>query len=183
MRSLKVKKENTVFVAIDLQERLLPSMAEKEEVTEVCVRLARGIKALGVPAIVTQQYTKGLGATVEPFADALGEYTLIEKTDFSAMGVPEFEDALKATGRKSVVLCGVEAHVCVLETAIDLLEAGYNVFIVRDGVSSRKESDKECAMARAAAAGAAIVTYESVLFEMIGGAKAPGFKEISAIVK
>ena len=183
MKSLKVKKEDAVFVAIDLQERLLPAMAETEKVTDACVRLAKGVKVLGVPAIVTQQYTKGLGATVAPFAEALGEYTLVEKTDFSAAGVPEFKAALEATGKKSVILCGVEAHVCVLETALDLLEAGYNVFVVNDAVSSRKLSDKNCALVRAAAAGAWVVTYESVLFEMLGGAKAANFKEISAIVK
>jgi len=124
-----------------------------------------------------------LGTTIPSIHEALGEYEYIEKTSFSAMGEPAFAEALEKYGRKTVILSGIESHVCILQTALDLLEKGYNVFLVIDCISSRCNSDKKYAQKRMAQAGAIATTCEAVLFEVCGGAREPGFKEISALVK
>jgi nicotinamidase-related amidase len=111
------------------------------------------------------------------------EFVPVEKTSFSAMGEPEFARRLKAFGKKSVLVCGVEAHVCVLQTVLDLLAAGFGVFFVSDLISSRKRGDAEAAFRRMTAAGAVETSYESALFELLEGAKKNGFKQISDLVK
>lgn len=181
--TLKINREEAVLVLIDFQERLMPAMENPEELKDNVVKLVLGCDILDVPMLVTQQYTRGLGPTVSEINDALGEYEAIEKTAFSAMGEPEFVDKLKAAGKKSVILIGIETHVCVQQTAIDLLESGYSVFIVSDCMSSRKSNDKENGLSRMVASGAIITTAESVLFELLKDAKNEYFKAISSLVK
>ncbi|HML36475.1 MAG TPA: hydrolase [Bacillota bacterium] len=190
---LKLKKEDAVLVGIDFQERLMPAMKNGDEVEAAAVKLVKGCRILGVPVIMTQQYTKGLGPTVSDLAEALtepvgeeeaaAEFQPIEKTSFSAMGEPAFVEALKKLGRKTVIIAGVEAHVCVQQTVIDLLENGYTVFIANDCISSRSNNDKKYSQRRMGDAGAVGTTSESILFELLRGAKEPGFKQISALVK
>lgn len=181
--TLKIKKEEAVLVLIDYQEKLMPAMENAEELKESAVKLTLGCDILDVPIVVTQQYTRGLGPTISEINDALGEYEPIEKTAFSAMGEPVFVDRLKATGRKTVILIGIESHVCVQQTAIDLIESDYSVFVVSDCVSSRKDVDREKALERMAASGAIISTVEAVLFELLKDAKNEYFKAISSLVK
>lgn len=181
--SYRINRDDAVLVMIDFQERLMPAMKDREELLCSVVKLVRGIRVLDVPVIVTQQYTKGLGGTVSPIADALGMFSPIEKTDFSAAAELDFLEALNTTGKTTVILCGIEAHVCVAQTALILLELGYDVFLVEDGVSSRTKHDKKTAVNRMVQAGARPVTVEAVLFELLGTAKATEFKEISGIVK
>ncbi|MFA5636894.1 MAG: hydrolase [Anaerovoracaceae bacterium] len=183
MKPLRATREDTILVLIDFQERLMPAMKGADDLEEIAVKLVKGCRTLGVPVLVTQQYTKGLGATVPSIHDALGEYEPIEKTAFSAMGEPVFAEKLKASGRKTVILAGIEAHVCVLQTALDLLAEGYTVFLVNDCVASRKNSDRKFAQRRIAESGAVGTTYESVLFEILKGSKQEGFKDISNLVK
>jgi len=190
---LRLRKEDAVLVGIDFQERLMPAMKDKEELEAAAVKLVKGCRVLGVPILMTQQYTKGLGPTVAAITAALTEpvgeeakaeeFLPIEKTSFSAMGEPAFVEALEKLGRKTVIISGIEAHVCVQQTVIDLLEKGYTVFVAYDGVSSRSGIDKEYAKRRMSEAGAVSATCESILFELLRGAKEPGFKQISAIVK
>ncbi len=190
---LKIKKEDAVFVGIDFQERILPAMKEPEKIEETAVKLIKGCRILGVPVIMTQQYTKGLGQTVAAVAEACTqalsenelerEFRHVEKTSFSAALEPDFMTELEKTGRKTVIIGGIEAHVCVQQTVIDLLEKGYNVFVVNDCISSRSNTDKKYSQRRMGDAGAVGTTCESVLFELLGGAKADGFKQISALVK
>lgn len=190
---LKLKKEDAVLVGIDFQERLMPAMKDNDEVEAAAAKLVKGCRILGVPAIMTQQYTKGLGATVASIAAALtdplgedipaAEFEPAEKTSFSAMGEPAFVERLETLGRRMVIIAGVEAHVCVQQTVIDLLESGYTVFVANDCVSSRSGKDKKYSLSRMVDAGAIGTTYESILFELCGGAKEPGFKQISALVK
>ena len=190
---LKLKKEDAVLVGIDFQERLMPAMKNGDEVEAAAVKLVKGCRILGVPIIMTQQYTKGLGPTVSDIAEALtepvgeegsaAEFQPVEKTSFSAMGEPAFVEALKKLGRKTVIIAGVEAHVCVQQTVIDLLENGYTVFIANDCISSRSNNDKKYSQRRMGDAGAVGTTSESILFELLRGAKEPGFKQISALVK
>jgi len=190
---LKLRKEDAVLVGIDLQGRLMPVVKGGGELEAAAVKLVKGCRILGVPVIVTQQYTKGLGETVpavaaaltEPIGEEIGaaEFQPIEKTSFSAMGEPAFVEALEALGRKTVIVAGIEAHVCVQQTVLDLLEKGYNVFIVNDCISSRSNTDKKYSQRRMAEAGTVGTTFESILFELLKGAREPGFKQISALVK
>ena len=178
-----IKKEDAVLVAIDLQTKLLPAMADARNLQETVVKLAEGLRILNIPVLVTQQYTKGLGPTVPEVAEALGAFSPIEKITFSAMGEPDFTRALAETGKKTVILIGIETHICVQQTALQLAEAGYKVYVIQDCVASRKEQDNLCSQQRMAADGITVTTYESILYELMGGAKADGFKAISAIVK
>jgi len=192
-RVLRLRKEDAVLVGIDFQERIMPAMKDSGELEAASVKLIKGCRVLGVPVLVTQQYTKGLGPTVPAVTAALTdpigedvkaeEFRHIEKTSFSAMGEPAFVEALEKLGRKTVIIAGIEAHVCVMQTVIDLLEKGYTVFVAYDCISSRRDTDKEFGLRRMCEAGAVGATYESILFELLRGAKEPGFKQISAIVK
>jgi nicotinamidase-related amidase len=189
----RLRKDDTVLVVIDFQERLMPAIKNNEELEVTAVKLVKGCRILGVPVIVTQQYTKGLGSTVSTIAAALtdpigetigaAEFNPVEKTSFSAMGEPSFVEALEKLGRKTVIIAGIEAHVCVQQTVIDLLESGYTVFVANDCISSRSNTDKKYSQRRMGDAGAVGTTYESILFELCGGAREPGFKQISALVK
>ncbi len=183
MKQLKIKREDAILVLIDFQEKLMPAMRNHNELEETVIKLIKGCRILGVPVLVTQQYTKGLGATIPGIHEALGDYEPIEKTCFSAMEAPVFAERLKDSGHRTVILAGIETHVCVLQTALDLIEAGYDVFLVNNCVSSRNSKDKKYAQRRIAQSGAIETTYEAVLFELLGGAKREEFKSISALIK
>lgn len=176
-------KEESILVVIDFQEKLMPSIEKNQEIESTVNKLIKGCKLLNVPIIVTQQYTKGLGETIPSIKETLGTYDPIEKTAFSCCGEKTFVEALKETGKKSVVIVGIETHICVLQTVLDLLKMNYNVFIVHDGIGSRNNDDKKYAERRMLDNGAIGTTYESALFELCKDAKAKEFKEISRIVK
>ena len=175
--------ENTLLLAIDFQERLMPVMSRREEIAQKTASLVEGCQILDVPILVTQQYTKGLGDTIPEIKEALGEYRPIEKKTFSCCKTGEFNDKLASIGRKNIIIAGIEAHICVQQTALDLLEKGYCVYIIADCISSRAETDLFYAEKRMEKAGAILTTMESVLFEMLGSADHPMRKEISNIVK
>lgn len=179
----RIKRDDAVLVAIDFQEKLLPAMFEAKKTEDVACRLAAGLKVMGVPRIVTQQYTKGLGNTVETVAEALGDFAPIDKAAFSAWKTPEFRTALESSGRKTVVLMGIEAHICVEQTALDLLGNGYTVFVAADCVQSRNPVNRDISLRRMESAGVVITCSESILYELLETSKAPEFKAISAIVK
>ena len=174
---------DSVLVVIDCQTKLMPAIKDTDVLEQTVVKLARGIKVMDVPVVVTQQYTKGLGPTTDDICEALGEFEPIEKTTFSAMGAPEFVERIKAAGKKNILMTGVETHICVQQTTLELLKAGYNVYLIDDCVGSRTKNDKKVACQRMAAAGAVVTTYEAALYEILKGAKEDGFKAISAIVK
>ncbi|MDD6647810.1 MAG: hydrolase [Firmicutes bacterium] len=176
-------REDTAFVVIDFQEKLMPAMSDKEILEDKTVRLVKGMKTLGIPAVVTQQYTKGIGHTIPSIAEALGEFEPVDKTTFSCMKNEEFITRFRALDRKNIVVCGIEAHICVQQTVLQLLEEGYNVYVPADCISSRSPEDKMWSISRMGEAGAVITSYEAVLYEILGGSKEEGFKQISAIVK
>lgn len=178
-----IVRENAAFVAIDFQEKLMPVMSNKEKLEDRTVKLMKGLNALGIPGLVTQQYTKGIGATIASVAEAVGEFEHVEKNSFSCMVNEEFVSRLEALGKKDIIVCGIEAHICVQQTVMQLLEAGYNVYLAADCISSRSEEDKLWAITRMGEAGAEITSYESILYEILRDSKADGFKAISAIVK
>lgn len=179
----RLKKDDTLLVVIDFQERLMPAMYEKEELEDKMVKLAKGARVMGIPVLVSQQYTKGLGPTIPSIAEALGEFTPFDKTSFSVMKHPEMAEAVRAAGCRNVIMAGIESHICVEQSALDLLEEGYQVFICGDCVSSRKPVDVRMAKSRMKEAGAVYTSMEAILFELCGGAKEAGFKDISAIIK
>ena len=186
MMTKRLKKNHAMLVVIDFQEKLMPAMYDRNDVEEKTARMIRGAKALGLPVVVTQQYTRGLGETVPVVAEALGEYEPIDKVTFSCCGNEEFLAAVnkaKEDGRTSVIITGCETHICVEQTALDLLEMGFDVFLAADCVQSRTRENREISLRRMEKAGIVISSYESMLYDMLESAKAPEFKAISAIVK
>jgi len=180
----RLKKDETVLVVVDFQERIAPVMCGGASAVAEAVKLIKGFGALGCPVLVTQQYTKGLGGSVPEIQGAFPVFSHIEKSSFSVMGEQSFVDALKDTGGKTVVVCGIEAHVCVLQSALDMLEAGYDVFVATDAISSRKERDERPAVKRMIQAGIVPTTVESALFELLDNdSKSETFKAVSRLIK
>ena len=179
---MRISVDNTICMIIDYQEKIVPAMAHKEELLSNSIKLLKGLRVLGVPMIITGQYTKGLGLNVPEIFEAAETESYIDKMSFSSYQEPKVQKALGETG-KHVILCGIEAHVCVLQTAMDLKAAGYQPVLVTDCISSRKESDKEIALIRAQQEGVLLTTGEAILFELTGAAGSDVFKQISKLVK
>ena len=180
---MRILRENTTGLIIDIQERLFPYIHENEKISKNTSILIQGLKVLGVPIVVTQQYTKGLGSTLPELVEVLETGDYLEKVAFSCCDDGGFMDELKGLARNFVVIAGIESHVCVLQTTIDLLEKGFQPVVVEDCVSSRSPNDKSIAVQRMRAEGAMITTYESILFELLRYSGTSEFKEISRLVK
>ena len=180
---MRILPENTIAIGIDYQERLIPAINEHMAVIRNSRILFAGLELLHIPAIISRQYPKGLGDTVAEIREVTANATVLDKTSFSCHGDAGIRQALEASGRKTVILGGAEAHVCVLQTAVDLLAAGYQVVYVIDCAGSRKAEDKKYGLKRAGQEGALLVTCEQILFELLGGSTAPAFKDISKLVK
>jgi nicotinamidase-related amidase len=176
-------RQRSCLLLVDLQERLLPAMAEAARVVANSAVLARAAARLGVPVLLSEQYPKGLGRTVPELAALVPQGPAVEKSEFSCAAAPGYRERLAATGRDQLVVAGIEAHVCVLQTALQFREIGYPVFVVADAVSSRKPESVALALARMRDAGAVPVTTEMVLFEWLGRAGTPEFKELSALIR
>ena len=179
--------EDSLLIVIDCQEKMMPAIYNHENLLERIELLIRGCRILDIPILTAQQYTKGLGDTSQILKDALGDFKHIEKIAFSCIGEDEFAKELNRSGkyddRKNIIVCGVEAHVCVQQTVLDLLAVGNNVYVIADCIGSRKENDRIYAENRMRQSGAVLTTAESVLFELLKGADHPKRKEISALVK
>ena len=182
-QSHRLGRAQAGLVVVDVQERLLPAIFEKERVLQNVVRLAQGAVILQVPIFATEQYRKGLGSTVPEVAKAIPGFAPIEKLAFSACGTDGFLPGLESKQVSDAVLCGIEAHVCVTQTCLDLLDGGLRVFVVADAVSSRTPENYRFGLERMSAAGAVIVSTEMVLFELLGQAGTPEFKQILELVK
>lgn len=180
---MRIKAQDCVFVQVDVQERLFPHIADNEELEKNLITLIKGLKLHEIPIIVNEQYKKGIGETIASLRELTDDYPHFEKTTFSCCGNLDGLAAIKATGKKIVILAGIETHVCVLQTALDLLEEGLQPVLVTDCVNSRKAKDKDTAIQRLVQAGVIPTTYESLLFELTVNAKNPVFKEISKLVK
>ena len=175
--------ENTLLLVVDIQVRLMPVIHDNEELEKKCGIFIKGCRLLDVPVLTMQQYTKGLGETMPSLKNALGEFEPVEKITFSCYGDSEFVEKLRESGKKNILVIGIEAHICVQQTVLDLLENGYNVYVIADCVGSRFETDKHYAEKRMRHAGAIITTTESVLFELLKRADHPKRKEISGLIK
>jgi nicotinamidase-related amidase len=177
--------DNSVLMVIDIQDRLLAAMSEgvQDRITRQASVLLTASNTLNIPVIVTEQYPKGLGHTHASLQAVWPEQTRsIEKTSFSALKVDAVKTQLEATERKQIILMGMETHICILQTALDLLAQGYEVFVVEDAVSSRADSNQSNALQRMSHAGIVITNTESALFEWLGDAKYPDFKTLSKLI-
>lgn len=182
-KTIKANTQQAMLVIIDVQQAFMEPVKKMKSVVKKTTILAQAANLLSLPIIVSEQYPKGLGHTVEPLASELGNHILFEKTTFSCMGQPGIQQVISSTNRQQVIIAGVETHVCVLQTALDLLEAGKEVFIVEDAVSSRNSNDKKIALARLAQSGAIITSTEAILLELIGDSRHEQFKSIQALIK
>jgi nicotinamidase-related amidase len=182
-KSLRLTRAKAGLVVVDVQERLLPAIFEKERVVQNTVRLIQGAGVLQVPLFATEQYRKGLGPTMPEVAATIPGFAPMEKVAFSACGAAGFIPALKAKKVSEAILCGIEAHVCVSQTCLDLLDRGFRVFVVADAVSSRTPENYRFGLDRMRAAGAVIVSTEMVLFELLEEAGTAKFKQILTLIK
>ena len=180
----RIRRAQAGLVVIDIQDRLLPQIFEKERLIKNTVLLLKGAAILRVPIFVTEQYRKGLGVTTPEIVAAIADFAPMEKVTFSSCGAEGFVEALKAKGILDVILCGMEAHICVLQTCLDLLERkDLRVFVVADAVSSRTAENCRLALDRMRDATAQIVSTEMVLFEMLGRAATEEFKQVLNLVR
>ncbi len=183
----RIDRDQALLVIIDVQEKLMPVIHSREEVELNIERLARGCAALHVPIIVTEQYVKGLGATVSPLRAMLeetGAYDPIEKISFSACGGEAFLTTLAASPqRRQILIAGVETHVCVYQTVSDLLSAGFHVTVIADAVSSRSALNRDIALERMTSDGAHLSSTEMALFELARTSGTDEFKTIVKLVK
>jgi nicotinamidase-related amidase len=176
-------QENSALLLIDVQEKLIRAMHEKEILLDNVVRLVKGTQALGIPILCSEQNPKGLGETVPEVKDLFADFKPITKFSFSCFGEPAFCAESQACGKKVILACGIESHVCVYQTVADLLESGYGVEVVADAVSSRTPENKRIGLEKSRLLGAQITSVETALFELMRTAQHPKFKEIQKIVK
>ncbi len=184
-RSLQLDREKVVLIIIDVQEGLLKAMDRDvgKNLTRNLEILIAFAKDMGIPILVTEQYPKGLGRTIPEIRQALGPAVPVEKVSFSCCKVAPFDESLKQTGRKQVILVGIETHVCVLQTAADLIEKGYEVDVVADAVCSRRKLDWETGLRWMEKNGAMISTTEIIAFQLLKEAGTDEFKRLSRMVK
>lgn len=174
------------LLIIDVQERLLPAMHDPVAVEKSCALLLQAASVLNIPVTISEQYVKGLGGTSPTLKAHSGAADILEKIHFSCMRddtIASHLEKLKQAGRSQIVLGGIEAHVCVLQTALDLLQKDFEVFMVSDAVNSRKQQSQHLAETRAAQAGGIITSCEMVIFEWLEKAGTPEFKTLSKLIK
>jgi nicotinamidase-related amidase len=175
--------DSCALVVIDIQGKLAQLMHRKEALFENAQKLIKGAQILEVPIIVTEQYPKRLGPTIPEIAALFPNFKPLPKVAFSCCGDEGFQQELMAVSRRQILICGIETHVCVYQTTVDLLASGYEVEVVADVVSSRTAENREIALQRIRDEGAGITSVEMALFELMKAAEGPKFKEVSKIVK
>lgn len=174
--------KESIVVVIDIQDKLVTAVGKYNPLDAAC-KIAKTANMLGIPSIVTEQYPKGLGNTVEDLKHCLSTDNYIEKTSFSALKTPEFKEKLKSFGKKQVVIFGIEAHICVYQTVCDLIKDGYEVYFVKDASASRNKYEFKTGVELIKQHGAYTTCTEIVLFEWLQSSKNPSFKEIQALIK
>lgn len=180
---MRLDRETAIGVVVDVQERVLPHVDGREGLEASLARLVRGLGVLGVPLVLVQHNTRGLGETVAPIRALMEGRPRFEKQTFSAWGEAGFREHLQASGRTTAIVAGTESHVCVLQTVLDLLAAGFATAVVEDAVSSRRPLDRKVALERMRQEGARISTVESLLYELTERSGTDVFRQILAIVK
>jgi nicotinamidase-related amidase len=185
-RDARLTIPHTQLVVVDVQENMLPHVAEREDVLAQCVRMTRAAVALELPITISEQYVRGLGATRPEIIDAAGgpgRFERFEKMTFSVVRDEPLRQRIVSLGRPNVLLVGVETHVCVQQTALDLLELRHEPVVLADAVGSRRPRDRDVALDRLRAAGAIVSTVESAIFELLERAGTDLFKRLLPIVR
>jgi nicotinamidase-related amidase len=184
MEKFLLGRNDAVLVIVDIQERLASVMGERQKVTTNCLHLIEAAGLLKIPIVVTEQYPKGLGPTVEEIKGALPEtVNTVEKLAFGCCDEKRFMDAVSGLGRKKIILTGMETHVCVLQTCLGLLKNGFGVHLIKDAVCSRKKDDFDTGIEMARDAGAVVSSTEIALFQLLEKAGTEEFKAISKRIK
>ena len=180
----RLNLNEAILVVVDVQEKFMPVLFEPQRLVSACQLLIGGAKILGLPILVTEQLPEKLGPTVNELREVLGsDYRPIIKAEFSAFANESFRRTFAATGRTQLILCGIEAHVCIRQTTLDALALGYDVFLVEDAVSSRYEFLYRSGVQSCVEAGAKRINAEAVLFELMATAEHPQFREVQNLVK
>ncbi|MDW3207410.1 MAG: hydrolase [Alphaproteobacteria bacterium] len=177
-----IDAKQSLLLTIDVQERLLPAIHEGDRVLANCLKLIEAARRLEIPALCSEQYPKGLGPSVPELKAALASDEIMPKLHFSCAADPDMARRIAESGRRQLILCGVEAHVCVLQSAFGFREAGYDVFVVLDAVSSRSPDSVAAARDRFLAGGVSVVTLEMVLFEWLHQAATPEFRDLRGLI-
>jgi nicotinamidase-related amidase len=178
-----LSKDSTALLLIDIQERILDVMLNKDDLIANCIKIIKGFKILDLPIYFTEQYPKGLGPTSNFLLKELEGLTAVQKTSFSCLGAGNLFQSLKDNNVTQVVIAGIESHVCVQQTVFDLLANNFQVDVCADAVSSRKEKDLNIALERMRDNNVEITSVESVLFELLQESRTEEFRKISAIIK
>jgi len=178
-----ITPEETLLLVVDVQGRLAPSVHDSEAVVGAVGRMVRAASILEVPVLLTEQYPRGLGRTLDSVMELLPGAEPVEKLSFSCCGNESFMERLRAFGRNEILLAGMETHVCVYQTAVELLDFGYNVHLLTDAVSSRSEENRSLGIRCIEKSGAALSSTEMAMFELLREAGTDRFKAVSAIVK
>ena len=178
-----ISLDESILCVVDVQEKLLPHIANGDKAARATAILVRGARTVGVPILVTEQVPDKLGPTVADVTEALGGTTPIEKDTFSCLGSDAFRQALAKTERTTLILCGIEAHVCVLQTALQAVDAGLRAVVVADAIGSRLDDNRQLALARLRQDGATVASVEMILMEWIGGASHPNMRDIIRLIK
>jgi nicotinamidase-related amidase len=180
----RLNLNEAILVVVDVQEKFMPVLFEPQRLVSACQLLFVGAKILGLPILVTEQLPEKLGPTVTELREVLGsDYRPIIKAEFSAFANESFRRTFAATERTQLILCGIEAHVCIRQTTLDALALGYEVFLVEDAVSSRYEFLYRSGVQSCVEAGAKRTNAEAVLFELMATAEHPQFREVQNLVK
>jgi nicotinamidase-related amidase len=180
---MRILKENTLGMVIDTQEKLFPHIFDNEQLAVNIEILAEGLHLLDVPVIITEQYKKGLGETIPALARFVQAYPHYEKSAFSCCDDPAIIENIELSSKRYIILAGIESHICVLQTALDLKERGYHPIVIEDCVGSRNAENKRIAMTRLVQEGILIASCESILFELCRFSGTQEFKSISSLVK
>lgn len=185
LRHNTLQPDRAMLLVIDVQDKLLPMIRHRERVVAMTCKLLKGLAVFEVPVLVTEQYPKGLGRTDANVLSALSatNHSVLEKPSFSACGTDPVRSAMNKLDRPQVIIAGIEAHVCVQQTTLDLCAMDYDVFVCTDAIGSRGKLDYECSLDRMRHAGAAVTTVESVLFELCHRCDAPQFKSMLEVIK
>lgn len=178
--------QDSLVLVIDIQDKLTKMLKEEvcTQIVEKSQKLVQAAKILNIDTLLSEQYPKGLGQTIEGIRNILGEnYKPFEKTSFSVLDDENIASEIEKHGKKQIVLCGIESHICVLQSALALIDKGYEVYVVQDVCASRNKYEYKCAMDYLKNSGAKVLCLEMVLFGWLKGAKNPCFKEVQALIK
>ncbi|MFO8002322.1 MAG: hydrolase [Marinilabilia sp.] len=180
---MRILKDHALGMVVDVQEKLFPHIYDHEQIARNIGILIEGLQALNVPVVVTEQYKKGLGGTIPSLARLVEKYPHGEKNAFSCCDDPAIMESIELSSRRDIILAGIESHICLLQTAIDLKERGYRPVVIGNCVGSRKPEDTEIALTRLKQENVLISSYESILFELCRFSGTEQFKVISKLVK